>query len=629
MTYPNRRETLRALSLATAASAIPRFAFAQRASANKPLALRDTAWAVRLSDGSNAPAQACALERRWTGDVCRSRLKNTGPKPLAIKEIVLCAVPHGFAADAVLYGESFQMLSQTYGTLGQPVKLGFDEAKHYRLPEVAGAVTVRSFAMLSPGGKAPRHLVGFSSCRRFSGEIRIFPDRLEVVLDTEGRSLAPDATWDLEDLVHFEGTQREPLLSRLASALEKSHARLPFPKIPTGWCSWYYYGKGVTEEDILQNLDAIARDAKNGFDLRYIQIDDGYQPAHGDWLDPNPKGFPSGIKSLCGKIREKGFEPAIWVAPFIASPRSRLLREHPDWFVKGPDGKPLSADKVTFQGWNDAPWFMLDATIPAVQAHLEQIFRVMREDWGCTYFKLDANFWGAVHGSRYADKDATRIENYRRGMAAVIRGAGRDSFILGCNAPMWASIGVVHGMRTTGDIKREWSRFARCAREQFHRNWQHGRLWMNDPDCIVVSTRVKPRPATATTASPAAASPTDDEMMFHATAIVASGGMLLNGDDYTGLTPAQKAILKKSLPPTGHPARFESDDFLEGRADLQDGRTLVFVFNWDDAPRTHVVKLDRARHLRDFWDDTDLGTHATYEMTLPPHGARLLVATRR
>jgi hypothetical protein len=65
---------------------------------------------------------------------------------------------------------------------------------------------------------------------------------------------------------------------------------------------------------------------------------------------------------------------------------------------------------------------MLDATIPAVQAHLERIFRVMREEWGCTYFKLDANFWGAVQGSRYQDPAATRIENYRRGMEAARHG---------------------------------------------------------------------------------------------------------------------------------------------------------------------------------------------------------------
>ena len=65
----------------------------------------------------------------------------------------------------------------------------------------------------------------------------------------------------------------------------------------------------------------------------------------------------------------------------------------------------------------------------------------MREEWGCTYFKLDANFWGAMHGGRFHDPRATRIEAYRRGMQAILRGAG-DGFILGCNHPIWPSIGA-------------------------------------------------------------------------------------------------------------------------------------------------------------------------------------------
>ena len=51
----------------------------------------------------------------------------------------------------------------------------------------------------------------------------------------------------------------------------------------------------------------------------------------------------------------------------------------------------------------------------------------MRREWGCTYFKLDANFWGAIHGGRFHDPQATRIEAYRRGMQAILRGAGDAS----------------------------------------------------------------------------------------------------------------------------------------------------------------------------------------------------------
>ncbi len=615
----SRRDFARTLALGAAATALPRLAWAQSATtpagaAARMLPLEDSEAHVRLVDGSVADRKVAVLERQWSGGSCRARLANRGTAPLVIREIVLASAPHAFGQDTSLYGESFQMLSQTAGTLGQPKHVAYSEKEHYKLPEVPDAATVRSFALLSPTSTA-RHLVGFASCRRFSGELRIFAARLEAVLDTEGRTLGPGETWELEELVHFIDVDREALLDRLAGRVTANHPRLSFPQLPTGWCSWYFYGKRLSEDDILQNLDAIAADK---IPLDYIQIDDGYQPAHGDWLDENPKFFPRGIKALCHTIRDRGFRPAIWVAPFIAAPNSRLLREHPDWFVQGDDGQPLSAEKVTFRGWNNAPWYMLDATQPVVQAHLENVFRTMRQEWGVTYFKLDANFWGAVQGSSYADPHATRIENYRRGMAAIIRGAGPDSFLLGCNAPMWASLGLVHGQRVTGDIKRDWSKFTRCARELFYRNWQHGRLWINDPDCIVVSKRIRGGNAEVT----------DDELGFHAAAILASGGMTLNGDDYTGLTAAQKAMLRKTLPPTNAPARFTTDDFREGRASLPEGRELIFVFNWDDQPRNHTVLLNSSRVLRDFWSDADLGARSRLELSLAPHSARVVVATR-
>ena len=149
-----------------------------------------------------------------------------------------------------------------------------------------------------------------------------------------------------------------------------------------------------------------------------------------------------------------GFEPAIWVAPFIAEAKSNLFQQHPDWFVKDDAGKPLlRSDKVTFGGWRRGPWYVLDGTHPQVQQHYENLFRTMRREWGCTYFKLDANFWGAIHGGRFHDPRATRVEAYRRGMQAILRGAD-DGFILGCNHPIWASVGLIHGSRSSNDIKR-------------------------------------------------------------------------------------------------------------------------------------------------------------------------------
>ena len=159
----------------------------------------------------------------------------------------------------------------------------------------------------------------------------------------------------------------------------------------------------------------------------------------------------------------------------------------------------------------------------------------MRKDWGCTYFKLDANFWGAMHGGNFHDPKATRIEAYRRGMRAILSGAG-DSFILGCNHPMWPSFGLIHGSRSSADIKRAWATFEHVARQNLSRNWQNGKLWWNDPDAVVLTGNLP-----------------DDEFPFHATAVYASGGMVLSSDDLTKIAPDRLAMLRKLLPPPESP----------------------------------------------------------------------------
>jgi alpha-galactosidase len=341
--------------------------------------------------------------------------------------------------------------------------------------------------------------------------------------------------------------------------------------------------------------------------LKYIQIDDGYQPAMGDWLETGA-AFGGNVQGVLKQIRERGFEPAIWVAPFVAEEKSHLFQRHPDWFMKDTAGKPLSADRVTFGGWRRGPWYALDGTHMEAQKHLENVFRTMRREWGCTYFKLDANFWGAMHGGVLHDRRATRIEAYRRGMQAILRGAG-DSFILGCNHPIWPSFGLIHGSRSSNDIKRSWDRFETTARQNLNRNWQNGRLWWNDPDVVVLTGDLS-----------------EDEFRFHATAIYATGGMLLSGDDLTKISAAKLAMLRKLQPPTGTAARFDDDSLRVGRV-KSPGHEVVAVLNWSDAPQTISFRLSRASQITDFWSGESLGRHeGLFAMkAMPKHSARLLV----
>jgi alpha-galactosidase len=551
------------------------------------------------------------LIRDWTGPLCRSRLVNRGRSAVRIREAVLVDVQLQFPPATRLYGEGFQMLTQTGGTLGAPVDLSqYTDAKHYRIPTSEGARAYYGLLTLTPP-EGQTTLCAFTSCARFSGRFELyvaagvaqaFPTRrLTAVVDTEGLTLGPGETWVLEDLLVTSGADRSGLLADVAGRLAARHPPLKAPLPPTGWCSWYCFGPSVTAQQVRDNLAIIATSMPG---LRYVQIDDGYQSAMGDWLDTGA-AFGGNVRTVLADIRQRGFEPAIWVAPFVAEEKSVLFQSHPHWFIKDADGAPLRSDRVTFGGWRRGPWYALDGTHPEAQAHLERVFRTMRTEWGCTYFKLDANFWGAMHGGRFHDSRATRVEAYRRGMEAVVRGAG-DSFLLGCNHPMWPSLGLIHGSRSSNDIKRTWDRIKTTGFQNLQRNWQNGRLWWNDPDAIVLASDL-----------------TDAECQFHASVIYASGGMVLSGDDLTKLPPARAAMLRKLVPPTGVAAAFDDASLRLGTVTLPGARMLC-LFNWDDAPESRTVRVG-AGTVTDFWTGESLTPLAgSLEIAMAPRSSRVL-----
>lgn len=597
-----RRDLLRMAAVSPMAAAIRLVPFHAPASLGLQ-AFQSAAWAVAGPDGK--PLSGVRLRRTWQDGRCRSTLTNTGKAAVQVGDILLFDLQHGLAASTRLYGEGFQMLTQNGGTIGMPADLGnYTDPKHYKQRQPEGARVVYGLATFA-GGTPANHLVAFTSCRRFNGAIHVRPDSLQVVLEGEGLTLDPAQSWELEEFMYAAGADRAALLDGLASRAIVNHPPLRFAAPPAGWCSWYCFGPRVTAQQVLDNLDVIAKQIPT---LKYIQIDDGYQPAMGDWLETGA-AFGGDVRAVLEQIRARGFEPAIWVAPFIAEAGSNLFKRHPDWFVKDQDGAPLRSDTVTFGGWRHGPWYALDGTHPQAQAHLQQVFATMRDAWGCTYFKLDANFWGAIHGGRFHDPRATRIEAYRRGMAAVLRGT-RDAFVLGCNHPIWASMGLIHGSRSSNDIKRDWKRITDTARQNLMRNWQNGRLWWNDPDAVVLTGMLP-----------------ENEFRFHATAIYASGGMILSGDDLTAIAAPRLEMLRALAPPTGRAARFADDALQVGVVDLGDRRAFCLL-NWGENPQTLSFSLARAHAVRELWTNEDLGRKSgQVSITLGERDGRVFIAS--
>ncbi len=108
-------------------------------------------------------------------------------------------------------------------------------------------------------------------------------------------------------------------------------------------------------------------------------------------------------------------------------------------------------------------------------------------DLGVDYLKLDFLYGGAVPGPRR--EDMTGAEAYRSGLALVREVVGPEVYLVGCGAPLLPSVGLVDAMRVSPDTFHEGGESGghglRGLMPLAARAWQHGRFWVNDPDCVV------------------------------------------------------------------------------------------------------------------------------------------------
>ncbi len=239
---------------------------------------------------------------------------------------------------------------------------------------------------------------------------------------------------------------------------------------PRVWCTWYRYFEEVTAADVQENLDAIE---DRGLPVDVVQIDDGWSLGTGEWTKPNPR-FGS-LPDAVNAIRDSGRRAGLWLAPFSVGSRSDLARRHPDWLT-GAAGYNWGDDLIG-----------LDLTHPDVRSHLADVFAEVR-DLGVDYLKLDFLYSGAVPGSRH-DRDATPVAAYRSGLELIRETMGDQTYVLACGAPILPSVGLVDAMRVSPDTFHEGgedgSQGLRGRMSLEARSWQHGRLWTNDPDCLV------------------------------------------------------------------------------------------------------------------------------------------------
>ncbi|MDP2950603.1 MAG: alpha-galactosidase, partial [Chloroflexota bacterium] len=451
---------------------------------------------------------------------------------------------------------------------------------------------------------------------------------LSALSFADGISVGPGQTLASEKLLVDVCGPPLDALARYGQTLGRQMGALGWDHVPTGWCSWYYYWGGISEEAMLENLEFLSRH-RDELPVEYIQLDDGFQADIGDWTTLNQK-FPHSLGWLAQRIHDKGFKAGLWLAPFLAASTSALYRQHPDWVVRDGRGEPV----VAIPNWGK-DCYGLDCTHPEVQAWLRKLVKTAVQEWGFDYLKLDFLYGAAVEGRRY-DPQATRAQAYRRGLDILRQGAG-DRFILGCGAPIGLSIGLINANRVGPDVAPFWRLYPprdnaplaapgteNALRTVLARHWTHGSLWLNDPDCLLVRD------------SETALSLGETHCL--ATAVALSGGMVFLSDALARLSPQRRQIASLLLPPYGRAA--EPLDLLEHSpprfSQLAVERPfeqwwLLGVFQWDEQPTDVRAPLPAEPvHVYDLWEDRYFGVHQG-EILFPamePHSAKLLALRR-
>ena len=239
------------------------------------------------------------------------------------------------------------------------------------------------------------------------------------------------------DLYFAEGTEQEVFDGWFAAMglRPRTAAKL------AGYSSWYNRYENIDEAAIQADLKGCETLLQSG-DL--FQIDDGWEPAVGDWLEPDAKKFPNGMKVLADEAHEAGFQAGLWLAPFVCEKKSRIYREHPDWLFRV-DGKPWRC------GGNWSGFYALDIDCPAVLAYLKAVFDRVLGEWGFDLVKLDFLYGAAPFGT----ERESRAARMRRGMELLRSWCG-DKLILGCGVPVVPAFGLVDYCRVGCDVSLQW-----------------------------------------------------------------------------------------------------------------------------------------------------------------------------
>ena len=349
--------------------------------------------------------------------------------------------------------------------------------------------------------------------------IRFDKDGKRILLESDvaGRSLKAGEEFTVFDYV--TGKDGEDYFSRFTPRTGKKLF---------GYTSWYNHYQDINEELIL--------DALGGADERFelFQIDDGFETFVGDWMEIDPAKFPNGLTPIVERIHERGMMAGIWLAPLVAETKSRVFREHPDWFAKAADGSFL------YGGSNWSSFVPFDFNHPEAEAYVRRCLRAHRE-MGFDFFKLD--FLYAVNLCPIAGK--TRSETAEHAYS-ILREELEGRLILGCGATLSNAFERFDYCRIGPDVSLTFDDvfYMRLFHPErvstkvtlqntIFRSSLDGRVFLNDPDVFLL------RDNNMKLSVPRRTALTKMNALF--------GSLLMTSDKVNEYDPAKKAVLEDAL----------------------------------------------------------------------------------
>ena len=478
-------------------------------------------------------------------------------------------------------------------------------------------------------------LFGFRSYIYSDGELvlhRSSGGHLEITAysDYDHVRLEPGEKIGTDELLVLESADFNKLLQQWAEEIAAAAGRRFPDRIPTGWNDWQYYRNEKTEADILANCNALAELRRQGLDCEFIQIDGGYCLHLSEWEIAKPE-FPHGIAAVSEYIRKAGFKFGIWFAPYIQNVLTKVFREHPEWFLRGPDGQTVLLGKS-----NVGESALIDYTVPGTQDWLRGKIRLLVDSWQVKWIKLDGPNITLYRKGVLHNRSITVQQMMRQTFQVIAEEAGSDVLIEG-EGSMTAAAGLVHLHRVQtdnhpiwfidGDPERPYA--MQVYGKELIMSFLHRIWWCNHRENIILRDFPSPHSFVCEQGREEPVFTADEQRVQLAAAMIAPGGLLL-------CDPMMEMLKRPEL--------LHQADFLfpvsGGRTEILDpfpadgspyhhfcrlktgSETFLAIFNWKDEESAFPIP-EYGR-----WCSLFSKTEISSPIRLAPHSAELLKLIR-